>query len=153
VSGLRLVIDVRRLQFGQNGLSSVALVTILVRPKVDRHERNGVGLHLQAGECRRALSGNGVKHKPYSLDVTIPPSVAVFILILSKRPRRSKNGTPEERAALAAAEAAGATIRAMAAGTLAPALSQEELRALYDRLSPEQQTIAAGLIRKLVAHD
>jgi hypothetical protein len=67
---------------------------------------------------------------------------------MSKRPRRSKNGTPEERL-LAAGKAAGATIGAAAAGTLAPAPSQEELRALYDQLSPEHQVIAAGLIRKL----
>jgi len=60
---------------------------------------------------------------------------------MSKRPRRSKNGTPEERAAKVAASV-GVEVRAISRSDVLlepPPLTKEEFKALYIRMTPTQQ--------------
>lgn len=72
--------------------------------------------------------------------------------IFSRRPRVSKNGTPEERAAKAAAEAAAASTNGTVCMLPSPAqhlMSDEEMRAQYEALSPEKKASLSRLILAL----
>jgi hypothetical protein len=75
----------------------------------------------------------------------------------SKKPRRSKNGTPEERAAKEAAEAAAmpraaANVVTLSRDQLTPLIVDrvERIVAKYNQLELENKAIVSDLIRALV---
>jgi hypothetical protein len=75
----------------------------------------------------------------------------------SRKPRRSFNGTPEERAAKAAAEAAAlpepANVVTLSRDQPTPPIvdQAERIVAKYDQLDLEGQAVISDLIRALVA--
>jgi hypothetical protein len=73
----------------------------------------------------------------------------------SRKPRISKNGTPEERAAKAAAPSTTATVVQMQRRTVKPhtrpsAEEMAEFRALLDQLPPSELRAFAAMVRSIV---
>ena len=68
--------------------------------------------------------------------------------IAARRPRRSKNGTPEERAAKAAASTNG-TVCVLPGRDEPRIMSEEEIRAQYEALSPQHKASISRLILAL----
>jgi hypothetical protein len=69
--------------------------------------------------------------------------------IAARRPRRSKNGTPEERAAKAAAASTNATVCMLPSRDDPRIMSEEEIRARYEALSPREKASISRLIMAL----
>jgi hypothetical protein len=70
--------------------------------------------------------------------------------IAARRPRRSKNGTPEERAAKAAAASTNGTVCMLPCPDKAEdIMSEEEVRAHYEALSHKERVSISHLILAL----
>jgi hypothetical protein len=69
--------------------------------------------------------------------------------IAARRPRRSKNGTPEERAAKAAAASTSGTVCMLPSRDDTLIMSEEEVRAHYEALSHKERVSISHLILAL----
>jgi hypothetical protein len=67
----------------------------------------------------------------------------------ARRPRRSKNGTPEERAAKAAAASTNGTVCMLPSRDDTLIMSEEEVRARYEALSHKERVSISRLISVL----
>src|SRR5713226_6902907 len=105
---------------------------------------NGARRHYRQDARRNGAAINVVKF-PYN----------ACRRVHSRKPRISKNGTPEERAAKAAAPSTTATVVQMQRRTVKPhtrpsAEEMAEFRALLDQLPPSELPAFAAMVRSIV---